>query len=609
MAQTFPIPSAVERAYAILKVSGICELTGNLEAPAAGRFQFGCRINVPHPNPSGLPATVMLTGFLRDTFPLTPVDFYPSNDSGVRGFPHQDAETHKLCLPPEFRAAADDQRMVTYVTWAREWLHDAANGALLAAGDPYELPDFSCKCVKEIPATVLSMYTDETPATFASWQHRIGHTGIVELSMGTRPSGLFIRRFLTQNHEVIRTTAFSETLFGKYPVLKAAWILLPGLTVERHRPAQTIAELTQLCTDLSVSFDRTLKQAWRGGDRHDQFGVLVVGFPIPRTVGAPISEIHWQPFLLPNHEATRRSFSKYARGKGDEGRLWHFARNDGVLSPTRRIRWGKVENIATIRQVARGGQPTNVQKTRFAVFGCGAIGSLLTETLVRGGVGEIALFDSDVLDFGNLCRHTLDGRDVQRCKASALADRLRGSFPTARVSNHDIDAPWSEMARERFAPIRSLEQSDVIIDCTTDHNAFLWLSSYARKNGKRLASLFVNPYATLLTLVLSGRQTPGNKVFRRLVGDIEAGLATIDPAIYFAELSPQDQVMPGAGCWHPTFPAAWPHIGMLVFATLGHLARWIEEPPGCDGSGILIRRHEAGDVGPVVETLFKKAYR
>ena len=92
------------------------------------------------PNAEKLPGEITLRVVIPETFPREPVEFYPEN---VNAFPHQDAESGKLCLPEEALAPLDASRLLCYVKWAIQWLKDAANGKLLQPGEPYELPDFS----------------------------------------------------------------------------------------------------------------------------------------------------------------------------------------------------------------------------------------------------------------------------------------------------------------------------------------------------------------------------------------------------------------------------------------------------------------------------------
>src|SRR6185295_2191278 len=66
--------------------------------------------------------------------------------------------------------------------------------------------------------------------------------------------------------------------------------------------------------------------------------------------------------------------------------------------------------------------------SRALVVGCGALGSVLANTLARAGVGKLRLVDRDFLELNNLQRQVLyDEADVAAAlpKAVAAAEKLR----------------------------------------------------------------------------------------------------------------------------------------------------------------------------------------
>src|SRR3954462_15834937 len=66
--------------------------------------------------------------------------------------------------------------------------------------------------------------------------------------------------------------------------------------------------------------------------------------------------------------------------------------------------------------------------SRALICGCGALGSVLANTLARAGVGKLRLVDRDFLELNNLQRQVLyDESDVAAAlpKAVAAAEKLR----------------------------------------------------------------------------------------------------------------------------------------------------------------------------------------
>src|SRR3954465_5219701 len=74
-----------------------------------------------------------------------------------------------------------------------------------------------------------------------------------------------------------------------------------------------------------------------------------------------------------------------------------------------------------------GGQ-RQLAKARALVCGCGALGSVVAETLVRAGVGFVRIVDRDFVELNNLQRQVLyDEQDIAESlpKAVAATNKLR----------------------------------------------------------------------------------------------------------------------------------------------------------------------------------------
>jgi hypothetical protein len=247
------------------------------------------------------------------------------------------------------------------------------------------------------------------------------------------------------------------------------------------------------------------------------------------------------------------------------------------------------------------------------LIGCGALGSMAAECIVRSGAPDVALFDQDKFEMGNQYRHTLDGSEVGRYKAIALAQRLQSCNPLSRVRGYPVAMPLpkgdSELEKESNSV---LERASLIIDCTANESAFLWMSQYCRSNRIRLASLYFNFDATILTIAMSGRTTSCAVVCRRLYADIEAGNTPITREAHSAAPNSEALVIPGAGCWHSTFPATNSSVWMLAVAGIQVLEQMLVQPLTTDGAGVLIRRNKIEtDVPPrsILETVWSKRYR
>src|SRR5690606_7625485 len=95
------------------------------------------------------------------------------------------------------------------------------------------------------------------------------------------------------------------------------------------------------------------------------------------------------------------------------------------------------------------------------LIGCGALGSTLAETLVRGGARNIVIEDFDNIEGGNLCRANYNLDDLIFPKTTALKNRLQTLSPflninylSKKLSNYNGDVLKNKV--------------DIIFDCTAD---------------------------------------------------------------------------------------------------------------------------------------------
>lgn len=87
------------------------------------------------------------------------------------------------------------------------------------------------------------------------------------------------------------------------------------------------------------------------------------------------------------------------------------------------------------RPLGEDGQ-RRLARSRVLVCGCGALGSVLANTLVRAGVGAVRIVDRDFVEIGNLHRQAIfDECDVAAAipKAVAAAEKLRRANSTVQI--------------------------------------------------------------------------------------------------------------------------------------------------------------------------------
>jgi len=136
-------------------------------------------------------------------------------------------------------------------------------------------------------------------------------------------------------------------------------------------------------------------------------------------------------------------------------------------------------SAATLKSVSRHRDfiPQSAQQAisemRVGIVGCGGLGPIIAENLMRLGVRQFCLFDPDRIDESNLNRW-LDGchADVGRHKVSVLADRMRRCEPTVQVEEHALDIIKAD-------PVGAIGTCDLLLSAVDSDAARLWLNRVA----------------------------------------------------------------------------------------------------------------------------------
>jgi hypothetical protein len=314
-----------------------------------------------------------------------------------------------------------------------------------------------------------------------------------------------------------------------------------------------------------VSLDSLLRQVAARMRGQGAFPLLI-GFPIPKRVGEAPCELHWQLLQIPalgpaqpeggpypRARRGRRPPRGYLRGFRDDalGRWQHD--REGPLADKRPIVWLKSENWHSDRIGARGRVMDRLRRSRIAIVGVGAIGSLMAELLIRGGVEDLLLIDGDDIEVGNLARHRLRMDSLPARKATSLAQDLNITSPHARVRDYPRTLP-AALPEARAL----LEDQDVVLDCTAEAAPLQILSQVTWDNPKLFASISVGLGARRLYFFAARGVCFPLKTFDALVAprlDEERQRTDVD-----------DLPWAGAGCWHPHFPARLDDL-MLMTAT------------------------------------------
>jgi adenylyltransferase/sulfurtransferase len=119
-------------------------------------------------------------------------------------------------------------------------------------------------------------------------------------------------------------------------------------------------------------------------------------------------------------------------------------------------------------------------KARALVCGCGALGSVIVETLVRAGVGFVRIVDRDFLELNNLQRQVLyDEQDV----ADGLPKAIAAAAKLRRINSEiQIEPVVADVTHHNIADLAS--DVDAIVDGTDNFATRFLLNDFAVKHRK-----------------------------------------------------------------------------------------------------------------------------
>ena len=538
-------------------------------------------------NTFGVPCKVEIEIRWGDHFPYDDVEAF-SKDSHLVGFPHQMAADGKLCLEREIRAVADESLLFRTVEGVENWLKAMASNSLLKEGDVYELPDFGFFDDSRRNYSDKKLYYLEDEGRFVQFLPYMKHGGFCKLLHVKSPNVIVPREFSVGGWagEKIKDINFSLcTKECEYTC--AAWVLLPSILVEHHRPPKKWSELYGLADKAGIqNLGKLLREVWEQ-EKEDVY--LLIGWPIPDKVGGDDKTIAWcacvfksERFIRKTRKGDYRTFGKH---RNKAANLWRLSEPGGDADV--QLHWVKCENVAYRNYTARWKLDNSIVDKKVLLVGCGAIGSEVSDLLVRGGLKSLGLVDKEKVEFGNLCRHVVSAMAVDMYKSDALKFRLSLVNPISTIDS----LPGTFIGDAEIGHI--LDKYDLLIDCTADDKITTMLARNSRSVGVPYVKLFINPTAEYLTLIISGTCIRGDEVLFKLWEGI-AGCDAIDIDEYQGHDAELSVMAPG--CWHPTYPGRWVDIKILVGMAIEILEGRLKSGIRSDGFGAVICRriNEAG---------------
>ena len=544
--------------------------------PEKKRWVLHLRLK-PEVRPSGLiPKESDWYVLLEELYPWGSIIFYPAQDRGItQTFPHQNFNDEpepglpwrrgRLCVDTSVhslgRSGYDiepfgaDDRLKWHVFRALDWLKEASFERLTLPGEPFELPDFR-------PNSNLTIAFNESPEMLQTWQAISKTKGYANISIIEDASETaIINQFQSLKDYELIALSWGLILSGmRENGLVAGWIRLNQVPfLEPYRAPKTWGELKQVCNAQDIDIhERIMSIAPRFRDGHPH--ILLFGFPIPQKAGEQPHQMHWLALKLPVLSwGSNQGFENNERG-------WRLRDEHVVLRDSIKLEWYDTENWSPRELSGRGVLPETVTNKTIAVIGAGAIGSAISELLVRAGTYNLVILDDETLEAGNLVRHTLTIKSLGKNKAKELAERLNKVSPHAKI----------EALSKTFPPttpvdIAIVHKAHIIIDCTGSDVVLEQLKRFAWEEPKLFLSISLGLWAKRLFLF-----SVMTNEFPR-----EQFVSMVNPWLRkeMSENAGRELPREGIGCWHPLFPARVDDIWLMAGVAVKYLEDTLNSLP------------------------------
>ncbi len=511
--------------------------------------------------------------FADEAYPRGRIQLFPAKVGGIEDtFPHQEVNTPgdadvpwrtgMLCLVHtiaghDLAAARYDpvtpyERLAWHVWRTLEWLRGASRGELIKRGEPFELPVFGRRNA-DGPIVAFREGADSVRA-WGAVRERGGLAEFAVILDGATRRLLAVRAFQDGAGRQLVRVPWGRHIAEAADTQLGAWFRFDAMPLEPHwRAPATWQELNAHAR--REGFDALeIVSAAAGRIRDGRTHLVLVGFPIPATMGAEPCEHTWEAFELPalTRQRAKAAFNGFRPAKGQ----LMADRVIGPLAHGATLDWVRSENWHPDHLAARGQLGPELRDLKTVVLGAGALGSVLAETLVRAGVTDLTVVDGDVLGAGNLSRHTLSMCEIDAPKASAVAARLNLLGPNATVRGID-----SRFPRLDSADLEHVAAAGLVIDTTGSDAAIAGLSEAAGREEATLMSLSLSYGAQrLYAFTARGPRFP-----------VEEFRAAIEPWATADRRNPDEFPWEGVGCWSSVFPARHDHIVQLAATAVGQL--------------------------------------
>lgn len=466
-------------------------------------------------------------------------------------FPHVRKDDGKIC-PPDSRKWFSDSSLKGYLEYLNELFEKAAANQLEVGDDYYELPQFPVSKLFQL------VFVEENPKRWID---------TVEPKIG-------IFSYLVSNL-IIRICNFNvdtkQICVGEQIGLYVWFPYEPVLKYKR--PPIYFSELFEMLQKRGVSFDNLLREAAKILPKKEF--IVIIGFPIKEKNNSIFSDMHWQGLLIDITEYYRIIRKQRKKSKNKKVNFEIANEDFKKTISSKKIDYFSSTNCSKRYLYSRIGDATLVNNC--IIFGCGALGSHLANFLAKAGVPKICLCDHELVEPGNVCRHSLNFSSVGKPKTSEMCKMLKDTNPWGEYIFYSVDI--LELSNES-KEIKNLLQYDLWIDAGLPVKASYYLSDFAKANSKRMVSTFITNKAKFLIIAISGQGCHPDvyeilgqmKEYVNKNGDLE-----LKECVSLLEAPEKDVgIRPNTGCYFLTFESSEAKISTasaVIYSNLNNFAR------------------------------------
>jgi len=515
-----------------------------------------------------------------EVYPLGRIDIYPAKDHGITGtYPHQSYNydgkpdvpwrTGKICVNTQAKVIGrhgydvepfnKEERLLWHCQRAIEWIRCASKDELALPGEPFELPHTPPLC----KVSTVFRFSEGAIATSPCSDTHVTSGSARVFNLKANEKTWFVELLMGPRNEAI-----VQSLWGRHATQHrgkswhGAWIKLQSMPIVKpYRLPETWGELKQALSKQGLLLKRILSSI-TGYLRDGEIHFLFIGFPIPEVQEGPPAIMHWIALALPIlsiGKAYPNGFRPNEQGYFENDIRTRFRSDEKlVYIPTENWHPEQIQN--------RGRFQRELCSARVALIGCGALGAPISEMLIRGGVHQMTLFDDDIVEIGNLTRHTMTISDIGEYKALHLAQRLNSLNPHAEVAS-----VVSKITFTSLDALQLLMEHDLIIDCTADDELLHVLAGIVFPNNTNFFSISIGFRAKRLFCFHAKEKS----------FPVDEYIAEMSQWINAEQDEFKDEIFPreGIGCYHPVFPARCDDMWLWSSIAVKVIAKGIDSSP------------------------------